>query len=195
MAETVEPRPGVSVRHLHRALRDEERLLATLSFLEAVGEIDAARAARLRSLLAGGTTKINYILRHLAAHLAIAAGRWTVPLLPVGSLLRGGWVAFSRTAETVRRRPDHARVHSLEIFLVSCLPFAGYLAYVVALRRHDPDIAVLYANHISLLRYGRHLEEILRGKPRPIRSIVRRAVGTHRAAGSEARELGKGFSK
>jgi hypothetical protein len=178
VAEITQPRPLFSVRQLRRDLQDGERLLATLSRLQASGEIDAARAERLRGMLGTGATKVNYILRHLAAHLAIGAGRWTVPILPVGSFLRCSWVVLSRTTERLRRRPDHASVHSLEIFLISCLPFAGYLAYIVALRRHDPDIALLYANHISILRYDRHLEDVLRDKPAAIGRVVRRAVGT-----------------
>lgn len=166
-----------AVRAIHRDLHDEARLLATVERLLQAQQISPEQAERLRVALAGVTTQTNYILRNLAVHLGIGASKVILPL-PIGAFLRGGWVALARTGETIRKRPDHARVHSLPVFLISCIPFAGYLGYIVALRRHDPDAALLYANHISILRYDSPLEDVLRTKPRFVQQIVRRAVGT-----------------
>ena len=164
-------------RMMQRDLHDEALLLATVARLHDEGHITSEQAERLRVALSGVTTQTNYIIRNLAVHLGIGASKVIIPL-PIGSLLRGGWVAMARTTETIRRRPDHARIHSLPVFLISCIPFAGYLGYIVALRRHDPDAALLYANHISILRYDQPLEDVLRTKPMLIQRIVRQAVGT-----------------
>ncbi len=171
-----------AARRLQRALHDEQLLLATIAQLETTDEITAERAARLRALLGQGTATTSYILRNLAVHLGIGAGRLAVPvpIIPVASVLRGSWVALARATETTRRRPDYARIHSLETFLIACVPGAGYLAYIVALRRHDPDLALLYANHLAMLLSHRTLEETLQNKPRPLRRLVRRVVGTSR---------------
>jgi hypothetical protein len=166
-----------AVRVMQRALHDEELLLATVARLLAADHISAEQAERLRVALSGVTAKTNYIIRNLAVHLGIGASKVVLPL-PIGGFLRGSWVVLARATETVRRRPDHASIHSLPVFLISCVPFAGYLGYIVALRRHDPDAALLYANHISILRYDQPLEDVLRTKPLLIQRIVRRAVGT-----------------
>ena len=165
------------VRTFERALHDEQRLRATVDRLRVDGEISAERAEELCDLLAGMTSTTNYILRHLAVHLGIGASKAILPL-PIGALLRGSWVALARASEVFRRRPERARVHSLPVFLIACVPLAGYLAYIVALRQHDRDAAYLYANHLSILRYDRPLEDVLSSKPRFVRAIVRRAVGT-----------------
>ncbi len=166
-----------AVRLIQRDLHDEERLRATVERLQEAGHITPEQAERLRTALSGVTAKTNYILRHLAVHLGIGASKILVPL-PIGSLLRGGWVAMARTSEMLRGRHDHAQVHSLPVFLISCIPFAGYLGYIVALRRYDPDAAVLYANHITILHFDQPLEDVLQTKPLVIQRIVRRAVGT-----------------
>ncbi len=166
-----------SIRAFQNALHDEWLLATTIELLRDAGEVSEEHAERLRNVLSELTATTNYIVRHLAVHLGIGASKLILPL-PIGAFLRGAWVAFARAVETLRRRPEQARVHSLPVFLVACIPFFGYLAYIVALRRHDPDAALLYANHLSYLRYDMPLEEVLRDRPRLIRRIVRRAVGT-----------------
>jgi hypothetical protein len=165
------------VRTFERALHDEERLSRTIALLRETGEITPERADRLTEMLATMTATTNYILRNLAVHLGIGASKAILPL-PIGAFLRGSWVVGARVTETLRRRPHRASVHSLPVFLIACVPLAGYLAYIVALRRHDPDAAFLYANHLSVLRYDRPLEHVLESKPRVIAAVIRRAVGT-----------------
>jgi len=166
-----------SANTFYSALRDEEQLRRTIDRLSASGVIDQAQAGRLRDCLDRVTAMTTYILGNLAAHLAIGASKAILPL-PIGAFLRGSWVAGARASETLRGRTDRAQVHSLPVFLVSIVPAAGYLAYVVALRRHDPDAALLYANHLSFLRYDQPLDTVLAGKPAFIRRIVERAVGS-----------------
>ncbi len=168
-----------SVRTFQRALRDESMLRKTLHRMREESAVSPQQAAQLDQVLADMTTTTTYILRHLAVHLGIGASKMILPL-PIGSFLRGSWVAIARLTETARRRRDRAGVHSLPVFLIACIPFFGYLAYIVALRRHDPDAALLYANHVAVLRYDRPLENVLADKPNPVQWIVRRAVGNGR---------------
>jgi hypothetical protein len=167
------------VRTFERALHDEERLRRTIARLREAEEISEEKAERLSEMLSAMTATTNYILRNLAVHLGIGASKAILPL-PIGAFLRGSWVVIARVTETMRRRPHRATVHSLPVFLIACVPLAGYLAYIVALRRHDPDAAFLYANHLCILRYDRPLEHVLQSKPRLVGTIVRRAVGTAR---------------
>jgi len=176
-ASSPRTRVSDSIRAFQNALHDERLLATTIDLLYDAGEVSKERAEGLRAVLSDLTATTSYIIRHLAVHLGIGASKMIVPL-PIGAFLRGAWVAFARAVETLRRRPEQARVHSLPVFLVACVPFFGYLAYIVALRRHDPDAAFLYANHLSYLRYDLPLEAVLRDRPRLIQRIVRRAVGT-----------------
>lgn len=181
-----------AIRAFHSALHDPVMLDNTVRRLREEGEISSERAERLLEILSDLTATTNYILGNLAVHLGIGASKVVLPL-PIGSLLRGTWVVLSRGVETIRRRPHYARVHSLRVLAVACIPFFGYLAYIVALRRHDPDAAFLYANHIALLRFGVPLEQALQSRPRLVQWIVRRAVGTElRAAEAGDRQPSPG---
>ncbi len=177
MRYTIRQKISGLVSTFERSLHDEDRLHATIARLRESGEISLEHAERLSAVMAEMTATTAYIVRHLAVHLAIGASKAILPL-PIGAFLRGGWVALARATETWFGRSDRARVHSLPVFLISCVPLAGYLAYIVALRRHDPDAAFLYANHLCLLRFDRSLERVLESAPRPIRYVVRRAIGT-----------------
>lgn len=176
---TIRQRIAGIVRTFERALHDEQRLRMTIVRLRESGEIAAERAARLDAVLDGMTSTTTYILRHLAIHLGIGASKTVLlPGVPiVGSMLRAAWVVLARLQETLRRRPERARVHSLPVFFVACLPLVGYSAYIVALRHHDPEAAFLYANHLSYMRFDRSLEAVLENKPRILRAAIRRAVG------------------
>ncbi len=175
MAEPTQPTLAGSIRTFQHKLHDEAALRDTVRRLVEAQLVSEVRAETLQNTLVEVTTTTSYILRHLAVHLGVGASKAILPL-PIGSLLRGSWTAGSRLVETARRSP-HANVHSLPVFLVACVPFFGYLAYVIALRRHDPEAAFLYANHISYLRYDAPLEVVLRSKPGTVQKIVRRAVG------------------
>ena len=106
-----------------------------------------------------------YVLGHLGAHLGIAAIRVGFPLLPIGSLGRSLWVLGSRLVETLRGRPERAHVHSVTVFVVALIPFVGYCAYVVALRRVSEDAAYLYLNHVSYSRNGESFDLFLARRP------------------------------
>jgi hypothetical protein len=151
-----------------------QALLRTLDRLEKEGDLSSARAAGMRAVLAETVRDSAYVVGHLGAHLGIAALRVWLPLLPIGSIGRSLWVLGSRLVETARGRLDRARVHSLTVFLVALIPFLGYCAYVVALRRVNEDAAYLYANHISYARNGESFESFLARRPAWIQWVGRR---------------------
>lgn len=160
------------LRSTRAQLLDEDALRRTLERLAAEGRLSGDGASRARAELDAVREDSVYVLRHLGAHLAIGGLRATLPFLPLGSLLRGGWVLAWRLREEVRGDRVRARVHSGRVLLIALVPFAGYLAYLVPLRSLHPTAAWIYANHVSFLRSGRSLERSLEGKPRPLRRLV-----------------------
>jgi hypothetical protein len=84
---------------------------------------------------------------------------------------------MSRLVETLRGKPDRARIHSLRVFLIAAIPFAGYFAYLIPLRQEHPQAAYLFANHIAYLRYDASLNDLLRDKPAFLRRLLERIVG------------------
>ena len=95
----------------------------------------------------------RYILKHLGAHLAIGGFRYATMIpLPVGTLGRPSWVLAWRVIESIRGNRARASVHSLPVFLFALLPFLGYSAYLIALRRSNERFAFVMANHLCYAR-------------------------------------------
>lgn len=168
---------AVKTTSFRRALLDTEQVQQTILRLVADGELSEARGALLGQRLPEMVRECGYIIGHLGAHLGIGALRSIMIVLPLGSLLRCLWVAGSRAYETLRRNPEKARIHSLLVFLIAAIPFAGYFSYLVPLRRAHDDAAYVYANHVAYLRYGTSLDAVLREKPAPLRRVVERILG------------------
>ncbi len=162
---------------LRRALLDSEQVEKTILRLVEDGQLGVAQGAELARQLPEIINHSGYILGHLGAHLGIGALRSIMIALPLGSLLRSSWVAGSRLYETLRRNPEKARIHSLPVFLIAIIPFAGYFSYLLPLRAAHADAAYLYANHVAYLRYDTPLAALLSDKPAPLRRLVERIVG------------------
>ena len=141
-----------------------------------------AEAKRLREELVDIRDRSTYVLGHLGAHFAVAGLRLSIPFLPFGSVLRGSWVLGARAVETVRGRWERARVHSVPVMLLALVPFLGYLAYTMPLRRVHPQAGWLYANHVMVLRSGRTLDGLVEARP-VLRSVVERITGTRPESG------------
>ncbi len=169
--------PARDSASIRQSLLDGEQVQDTILRLVASGELDEAQGAELARRAPVIAADCGYILGHLGSHLGIGAVRAILVFIPLGSVLRASWVAGSRLYETVRGNSDRARIHSLKVFLIAAIPFAGYFSYLVPLRASHEDAAYLYANHISFIRYDASLAVLLSGKPALVQRLVERMVG------------------
>ena len=112
----------------------------------------------------------RYILKHLGAHLAIGGFRAATMIpLPIGTIGRPLWVLSWRITETLKGNSARASVHSLPVFLFALLPFLGYSAYLIALRKSNERFAFIMANHLCYARRDMNAADFYQG-----RSIVGR---------------------
>ncbi|MGH7341438.1 MAG: hypothetical protein ACREKH_13190, partial [Candidatus Rokuibacteriota bacterium] len=61
----------------------------------------------------------------------------------------------------------------LSVLLVAAIPFLGYGAYLLPLRRQNAELAFVLANHTWLARTGRTYEQFVAETYRPVRRIAR----------------------
>ena len=160
-------------------LIDPDELHETIRRLHEDGALSLRQSEDLRAALPDALDRSRYILRNLAAHLAIGAifAFDAIPL-PLGTICRVTWVAGNRLYETLRGTHERAGVHSLPVFLIAAIPLAGYGAYVLPLRRESEEAAYVLANHLSYARAGRNVDEMVSGKPRIVRWLARLVVPT-----------------
>lgn len=171
-----EPRPGFKdrVAEAQARLLDRDSLASTVAYLVEQGVLTAERADALNDAVGAQLDDSRYILEHLGAHLAIGAiFAFDLVPLPLGTIARVGWVAGSRIVETLRRRSEQARIHSLGVLVIAAIPWVGYAAYLLPLRRHSSELAFVLANHTWLGRTGRSYEQFLAETRSPIRRIGR----------------------
>ena len=163
-----------SVADTQARLLDRDALELTLQRLVDDGDITAAQRDALRAAVDAQADGSRYVLRHLAAHLAIGAVfAFDVVPLPLGTIARVSWVAGSRVVETARRNPEQARVHSIGVFALAAVPWVGYAAYLLPLRRRSAELGFVLANQSWVNRTGRTYEQFLAGSRAPIRRIGR----------------------
>ena len=169
------PRPlRERIAETQSALVDAQRLDATLAQLVEEGVLSPERAAELRGALPEQLEDSRYVLRHLAAHLSIGAiFAFDLVPLPLGTIARVSWVAGSRGVESWRRNRERAQVHSLPVFLIAAIPWFGYAAYLLPLRRQSGELAFVLANQTWLSRTGRSYEQFLGDTRAPIRRLGR----------------------
>ena len=143
-------------------LTDSEGLAQTLQRLVDEGNLSPTRADEFQASLPLQLERGAYVLRHLGAHLGIGViFAFDVVPLPLGTLSRIAWVGGNRLLEEVRGHRDRARVHSLGAFLIAAIPWFGYAAYLLPLRRESPELAFVLANHSWITRSGRSYEQFL----------------------------------
>jgi len=113
----------------------------------------------------------KYILLNLGIHMTMGFVRFTAfPFpLPIGSTLRAIWVMGNRMYCNIIWDMRRKSVHSMTVLLFSIIPFLGYFAYTIPLRRKSEYLTYLYAQHISYMFYGKSLEEKLKKTPRFIK--------------------------
>jgi protein-S-isoprenylcysteine O-methyltransferase Ste14 len=160
-------------RATSRRLLSPAAFAATLERLEGEGRLPSEETRRLAERLPDLTSRSRYVLGHLGAHLTIGViFAFDVVPLPLGTIARVFWVAGSRVTETVRGASERARIHSATVLLVAAVPWVGYAAYLIPLRRESPEIAWLGAQQISYSLYDVCFDEYVASKPRAVRRIA-----------------------
>lgn len=137
------------------------------------GKITKEHEQYIRTHLEEWVADSKYILFNLGVHIGIGLVRFTalpVPL-PIGSILRPIWVIANRIHCDVRWDMHRKKIHSIHVLLFSAIPFLGYFAYTIPLRKKSEYLTYLYAQHISYGIYDTTLEEKLSGAPRFVRRI------------------------
>ena len=163
-----------SIAEAESRLVDFEELEHTMQRLVQEGAISERTAHTLGSALPSQIEDSRYILRHLGAHFAIGVVfAFDLVPLPLGTIARVSWVAGSRLVEEARRSRDRARVHSASVLFLAAIPWFGYAAYLLPLRRESAELAFVLANHSWLTRTGRTYEDFLGRTSSPLRRLGR----------------------
>ncbi len=180
------------IREARSGIADESALQTTLDRLAADGEISADAAVALREAFPKQLRTTRYVLGHLGAHLGIGVVfAFDLVPLPLGTIARVSWVAGNRVVESIRGNRSRARIHSLGVFLIAAIPWFGYAAYLLPLRRHSPELAFVLANHTWLERTGRSYETFLAEARSPVRRIGRWLVPRASSDGVDEEGMGR----
>ncbi len=159
------------------SLPTTEELQQTIDLLLEKGDVTAFQADALRLNFSGQMEGSQYVLKNLGAHISIGVVfAFDVVPLPLGTIARVAWVAGAKVTELLRGNFERARVHSLGVFLIAAVPWFGYAAYLLPLRRDSRELAFLLANHTWLGRTGDTYEAFIRAKPKLIGRLARRVV-------------------
>jgi hypothetical protein len=77
-------------------------------------------------------------------------------------------VVANRAYEAARGLQERAAIHSFKVVLIAAIPWLGYGAYLLPLRRESAELTWLLAHHLSYRLHGTSFEEFLSTKPRII---------------------------
>jgi len=159
-------------RHL---FTDRDNIESTVNRLLVDKLISPDRADLLKRNLSDTLRQSKYILLNLGAHMAIGAiFSFDIVPLPLGTISRVLWVAGNRIYSEVKRDDEKKKVHSLAVLIVSAIPWIGYFAYTLPLKKVNEDAAYLFANHITYERGNESLVNYINGKPAIIKRILER---------------------
>jgi len=174
VSKTLRDRLRGKIDEAEARLADYDALDETLRRLVADRAISERIADSLADAYPGQLEGSRYILRNLGAHFAIGVVfAFDLVPLPLGTIARVSWVAGNRLAETARGRRERARVHSIGVLAVAAIPWFGYAAYLLPLRRESSGLAFVLANHSWLTRTGRTYEQFLGQASAPVRRLGR----------------------
>ncbi len=133
------------------------------------GGLSIEKGALIKAQLPTTISQSKYILFNLGVHLSLGAVfAYDIIPLPVGSISRFLWVLGNRILFEFKRDREKKRIHSFNVLLVSLIPYVGYFAYTLPLKKYSEDLAYVYANQITYLRKEVSLVKYLEGKPRII---------------------------
>ena len=162
-----------SKKKLIQDLHHLPSLRETIVRMAADGRLNKEKEEYINSHLEEWVADSKYILLNLGVHLGMGLVRFTVtPFpLPIGSTIRPLWVMGCRMYCNLKLDWRHKKVHSIPVLLFSIIPFLGYFAYTIPLRKKSEYLTYLYAQHISYMLYGKTLEQKLEKTPRLIRKV------------------------
>lgn len=157
-----------------QSLHHVPSLQETIARMSAEKKIPQDKAAYINSNLKEWVSDSKYILLNLSVHIGMGFIRFSaIPLpLPIGSTLRVLWVMANRMYCNLRWDMRRKRIHSLSVLFFAAIPFLGYFAYTIPLKRKSEYLTYLYAQHISYMLYDKTLEEKLKKAPRFIKRPV-----------------------
>ncbi|MBL7071810.1 MAG: hypothetical protein ISS26_06550 [Candidatus Omnitrophica bacterium] len=163
-----------SKKRLIQELHHIPSLHETIVRMALEGRLSKEREEHVRIHLEEWVTDSKYILLNLGIHMTMGLVRFTAfPFpLPIGSTLRPIWVMANRMYCNIIWDMRRKSVHSMTVLLFSIIPFLGYFAYTIPLRKKSEYLAYLYAQHISYMFYDKNLEEKLKKVPRFIKKIA-----------------------
>jgi hypothetical protein len=159
--------------HVIRSLHHLPSLQETIARMSADGKLTKEREQYIKSHLKEWVFDSKYILFNLGAHLGIGFVRFTaLPFpLPIGSILRPLWVMANRMYCNLKWDMRRKKVHSLFVLAFSIIPFLGYFAYTIPLRKKSEYLTYLYAQHVSYHLFDKTVEQKLKKAPKFIRKI------------------------
>lgn len=157
------------LEHLHHI----PSLKETIVRMALDGRLSKEREEYIRTHLEEWVADSKYILLNLGIHMTMGLVRFTAfPFpLPIGSTLRAVWVMANRMHCNIIWDMRRKSVHSVIVLLFSIIPFLGYFAYTIPLKKKSEYLAYLYAQHISYMMYGKNMEEKLKKAPGFIKKI------------------------
>jgi len=152
----------------------EEKVRLTIDRLVAENYLSREKGDATKETLPEAIKKSEYILFNLAVHMACGAVfAFDLIPLPMGTISRDLWVIGNRFYYELRRDVEKKRVHSLPVLGISTIPWLGYFAYLLPLKKTSEDLTYVYANHVTYARKDVSLEKYLENKPRFVRKLVK----------------------
>lgn len=167
-------KPKQSKKKIIESLHHVPSLRETAARMAREAKISKEKESYINSHLDEWVADSKYILFNLSVHIGMGFVRFTaIPLpLPIGSTLRTLWVMGNRMYCNIRWDMHRKRIHSFAVLFFAAIPFLGYFAYTIPLKRKSEYLTYLYAEHISYMLYDKTLEEELKRAPRPIKRIA-----------------------
>lgn len=147
-------------------------LQETVARMSAEGIITKEREAHINLHLDGWVKNSRYTLLNLGTHMSIGFVRFSIPFLPVGSVLRVLWTSGNMVFYSLARNRERREIHSFPVLLLAAVPFFGYFAYTIPLKKKNEYLAYLYSQHISYKMHGKALEKKLEEVPAFLRKIA-----------------------
>ena len=162
-----------SKKKVIQSLQHLPSLRETLARMTAEGKIRKEKEEYIDSNLEEWVADSKYILLNLGIHIGIGFVRFTaMPFpLPIGSTLRALWVMANRMYCNLRLDWHRKKIHSLPVLFFALIPFLGYFAYTIPLKKKSEYLTYLYAQHISYMLYDVTMEQKLEKTPAFIRKI------------------------
>jgi hypothetical protein len=164
------------IRKFKENLTNVEEIEKTIDRLIVEEYLPEQRAISLKNNLSEKIKKSEYVLFNLAVQVgiqAVLAYEYINPL-PIATMARTSWALGNRIYYQIRRNKEKIKVHSGKVILFSCLPYIGFLSYLIPLKEVSEDLPYVYANHLTYNKKGKSLEKYLEKKPKMIRNPLRR---------------------